>query len=189
MANKKISEFSKVTSSQPSDLFLINQLGSTSTIAMSTVTNTIIDGLDSTTSIAKLSSIFIKKPTSGNNGDVLTLNSTGLWVASAAPISSPSGASIKAWAKWTEVSKVVYSLVGYNVSTITVNNTNRIINFTNPINGDYIVIPNGKNPDKLDDDFGNNYSAEGISKTSNYCYVNYYASGSKGVKLSVVVIG
>lgn len=82
MSNKKVSEFTKVTTSQPSDLFLINQAGTTSTIAMSTVNSTILNGLDSTTAVGKLSSNFIKKPDTANIGDVLTYSSTGTWVAS-----------------------------------------------------------------------------------------------------------
>ena len=89
MANKKISEFPNINISDASDIFLIDHLGATATVAMSTVSGTIINGLDGATAIAKLSGTFIKKPTTATAGQVLTYNgSTSNWVASAASINT-----------------------------------------------------------------------------------------------------
>jgi hypothetical protein len=90
MSNKKISEFPIITTSALSDIFLIDHFGTTSTIAMSTVTDsistTVINGLSGDTVIAKLSGSFIKKPTTASAQQVLTYSgTTNTWVASAAP--------------------------------------------------------------------------------------------------------
>jgi len=89
MSNKKISEFPLTTSLANSDVFLIDHLGSTSTVSFSTVSQTvssnIVDNLNNDTVTQKLSTNFIKKPASSTNGQVLTYNgSTSTWVASAA---------------------------------------------------------------------------------------------------------
>jgi len=98
MSNKKISEFPLTTSLANSDVFLIDHLGSTSTVSFSTVSQTvssnIVDNLDNNDVTQKLSTNFIKKPTSSTNGQVLTYNgSTSTWVASAAPKELPSTAT------------------------------------------------------------------------------------------------
>jgi hypothetical protein len=90
MANKKISEFPVTTSLAGNDAFLINHLGSTSTVAFSSVSNTIsqtiTNSLTGDTVIQKLSGNFIKKPDTATAGQVLTYNgSTSTWVASALP--------------------------------------------------------------------------------------------------------
>jgi hypothetical protein len=90
--NKKISEFPIATSLAGGDDFLFNHLGSTATVAFSTVSDTIsqtvsssiINSLTGDTVVQKLSANFIKKPASATNGQVLTYNgSTSTWVASA----------------------------------------------------------------------------------------------------------
>jgi hypothetical protein len=84
MANKKISEFPSVTTLSNSDVFLINSSGTTSTTSFDKIKNTITTPI--TSDIENLSSNFIKKPSSANNGQVLTYDgSTSTWVASAAP--------------------------------------------------------------------------------------------------------
>ena len=80
MANKKISEFPIATSLAGGDDFLFNHLGSTSTVAFSTLSSSITN--DS-----------IKIPSSATGGQVLTYNgSTTTWVASAVPKELPSTA-------------------------------------------------------------------------------------------------
>ena len=90
MANKKISEFPVTTSLADSDIFLVDHVGSTSTVSFSTVSNTISQTVSSSitnsltgdTVIRKLSTNFIKKPASASNGQVLTYNgSTSTWGA------------------------------------------------------------------------------------------------------------
>jgi hypothetical protein len=97
MASKRISEFPSTASIQSSDIFLMNHLGTTSTVSFSTVSNTISQTVSSSitnsltgdTVIQKLSTNFIKKPDSASSGQVLTYNgSTSTWVASAVPSSS-----------------------------------------------------------------------------------------------------
>jgi len=91
MANKKISEFPITTTLAGGDDFLINHIGTTSTVSFSTVSDTIsqtvsssiINSLTGDTVVQKLSANFIKKPASATNGQVLTYNgSTSTWVAS-----------------------------------------------------------------------------------------------------------
>jgi hypothetical protein len=91
MANKKISEFPVTTTLAGGDAFLINHIGTTSTVSFSTVSDTISQTVSSSitnsltgdTVIQKLSSNFIKKPDSATNGQVLTYNgSTSTWMAS-----------------------------------------------------------------------------------------------------------
>lgn len=87
MANKKISEFPVTTTLASDDDFLINHIGTTSTVSFSTVSDTIsqsvTNSLTGDTVVQKLSANFIKKPASATNGQVLTYNgSTSTWVAS-----------------------------------------------------------------------------------------------------------
>jgi hypothetical protein len=91
MPNKKISEFPITTTLASGDDFLINHLGTTSTVSFSTVSDTIsqtvsssiINSLTGDTVVQKLSANFIKNPDSATNGQVLTYNgSTSTWVAS-----------------------------------------------------------------------------------------------------------
>jgi hypothetical protein len=91
MANKKISEFPITTTLASGDDFLINHIGTTSTVSFSSVSDTIsqtvsssiINSLSGDTVVQKLSANFIKKPDSATNGQVLTYNgSTSTWVAS-----------------------------------------------------------------------------------------------------------
>lgn len=77
MANKKISQFPVTTSLAGNDAFLINHLGSTSTVAFSSLSSSITN--DS-----------IKLPSGATGGQVLTYNgSTTTWVASAVPKELP----------------------------------------------------------------------------------------------------
>jgi len=87
MPNKKISEFPVTTSLLQDDDFLMNHIGTTSTVSFSTVSNTIsssiIDSLTGDTVVQKLSTNFIRKPASATGGQVLTYNgTTSTWVAS-----------------------------------------------------------------------------------------------------------
>lgn len=80
MANKKISEFPVTTSLAGDDAFLMNHLGSTSTVAFSSLS-------------AAVTNNSIKLPSVATNGQVLTYNgSTTTWVASAVPKELPSTA-------------------------------------------------------------------------------------------------
>ena len=91
MPNKKISEFPTTPSLANDDIFLINHLDTTSTVSFSTVLNTateiistnIINNLSGDTAVQKLSTIFIKKPTTASIEQVLTYDGlTNTWVAS-----------------------------------------------------------------------------------------------------------
>lgn len=79
--NKKISEFPVTTSLAGNDAFLINHLGSTSTVSFSSLSSSITN--DS-----------IKLPSTATGGQVLTYNgSTTTWVASAVPKELPQTAT------------------------------------------------------------------------------------------------
>jgi hypothetical protein len=81
MQNKKISEFPVTTSLAGDDIFLINHLGTTSTVAFSTLS-------------AAVSNDSIKLPSGATGGQVLTYNgSTSTWVASAALKELPESAT------------------------------------------------------------------------------------------------
>ena len=89
--NKTISEF-PLTSLSSTDIFLINHLNTTSTVTFHTLSSTIsqnistnvVNNLTGDNIVQKLSTIFIKKPTTATNGQILTYNGSN-WVASNVP--------------------------------------------------------------------------------------------------------
>ncbi len=82
MANKKISEFPSVTTLSNSDIFLINSLGTTSSVSLAVLSGNITN--------SPLIQNSIQKPLAATNGQVLTYNGS-TWVASAVPTELPSG--------------------------------------------------------------------------------------------------
>ena len=140
MANKKISEFPVITTPAGNAAFLVNHLGSTSTVSFSSLSSVV-------------SNDSIKLPSGATGGQVLTYNgSTSTWVASAAPKELPqtastgqvltydggtsawvavgTGASLKTWVNFNGTNTV--SIRGSaNVSSITDNGTgDYTVNFT-----------------------------------------------------------
>jgi hypothetical protein len=95
--NKKISEFPLTTLSS-NDIFLINHLNTTSTVTFDTLSSTIsqnistniVNNLTGDNIVQKLSTVFIKKPTTATNGQILTYNGS-TWVASNVPTFSGFG--------------------------------------------------------------------------------------------------
>lgn len=97
MANKKISEFPVVGTPLGNDIILGDHIGTTSTFTLSSVKDYVVNNTDNNTLVSKLSSLFIRKPTSAIGQQVLTYNgSTSTWVASAAPQPVTLGTA-KAW--------------------------------------------------------------------------------------------
>lgn len=95
--NKKISEF-PLTSLSSNDIFLINHLNTTSTVTFDTLSSTIsqnistniVSNLTGDNIVQKLSTVFIKKPTTATDGQILTYNGSN-WVASNVPTFSGFG--------------------------------------------------------------------------------------------------
>jgi hypothetical protein len=124
MASKKVSEFPVTASIANSDVFLMNHLGTTSTVSFSTLSSSIAP---STGSVAALN--FIEKPASSTNGQVLTYNgSTSTWVASAAPAIT-SGIAVSATGtsvnftgipNWVKRVTVMFSNVTLNGSELSI---------------------------------------------------------------------
>ena len=71
MPNKKISDFATVTSIQNDDKFLMNSAGTTSTVTLNTLRDTVTNNS-------------IKLPSPASNGQILTYNGT-TWIAATAP--------------------------------------------------------------------------------------------------------
>lgn len=74
MGNKKISEFTRIDTLRDDDIFLMNQLNSTCTTHLSTITDNAV------TKITPSLNNYIPKPTGGVLGDSLVLDGTGTWV-------------------------------------------------------------------------------------------------------------
>jgi hypothetical protein len=82
MASKKISQLDTITSLTDNDVFVVNQLGSTKKVVLSTVTNSI-----SSTVSQNLSGDYIKKPATASAQQILTYDgTTSTWVASGLPV-------------------------------------------------------------------------------------------------------
>ena len=120
MARKKISEFAKTTTLAGNDIFLINHLNSTSTVAFSSLS-------------AAVTNDSVKLPSGATGGQVLTYNgSTTTWVASAVPKELPATATTG-------------QVLTYNASTSTwVASSLSANGFTASLSSNgYTYIPNG----------------------------------------------
>jgi hypothetical protein len=193
MANKKISEFPVIPTLSSNDVFLINHIGTTSTVSFSTVSDTIsqtvsssiINSLTGDTVIQKLSSNFIKIPTTALSGQVLTYNgTTSTWVASAAPDQRATG-SIVAWVNFDSFRNAAgtedtsntnrFIRASHNVSSVLKTGTgNFIVNFTNPlVDANYNITANGSRDGYAPLAFVNNTSF--INPTVNNCAILFGA--------------
>ena len=141
---------------------------------------------------------FITKPSNPSVGDVLTYNSNGTWISQTPNTSTP---QVKAWVRWTETSAGFTSLIvgsngscGYNVSTITkatATAQKRILNFTNNIGNNYVIVT-GKKEGATSDTFYGTNALETKYIDGNSCAIYAQTSNNPGTapeEFHVAIIG
>ena len=174
MPNKKISEFPTTTTLAGNAAFLINHLGTTSTVAFSSLSAAVTNDsvklpsgatggqvltYNGSTTTWVASAAPRELPQTATGGQVLTYNgTTSTWVASAAPDQSTTG-SIVAWVNFDatrnaagasdDINSNRFIRASNNVNSVTKTDTGTfLINFINPIiDNNYIIIANASLPD------------------------------------------